>query len=319
MPYARCEWRGKLLKCEQQDLLDLFKVGSHVSTRRSPQPPRMTRAMQNFAHEMADQGLKPARIRTGLMRKFNLGPDTLPQLKVVQRSVYNYLSKTVGANDYLDDLRRMIREAAFTGQEQDFDAFSFTWRTEEDGRPYVGSGADENPFLVGVSSKTLLRQADQNPATFVLHMDATFKLNHVDYPVFVVGITDCCRKFHLMAIFVSSQRKEIHFSEALMALRKVYSQVTGKQLAVRFAMGDADDAQYNAVVRVLGANYEVEVLMCFYHVAAKVHEKTRKLHHSLYTVVTSGVHDLHFAASELEYEEAKTRILNDFVKTQKLP
>ncbi|ETI46580.1 hypothetical protein F441_09004 [Phytophthora nicotianae CJ01A1] len=24
MPYARCEWRGKLLKCEQQDPLDLF-------------------------------------------------------------------------------------------------------------------------------------------------------------------------------------------------------------------------------------------------------------------------------------------------------
>ncbi|ETL29176.1 hypothetical protein L916_17579, partial [Phytophthora nicotianae] len=141
----------------------------------------MTRAMQNFAHEMADQGLKPARIRTGLMRKFYLGPHTLPQLKVVQR----FLSKTVGANDYLDGLRRMVRETAFTGQEQDFDAFSFTWRTEEDGRPYVGSGADENPFLVGVSSKTLLRQADRNPATFVLHMDATFKLNHVDYPVFV--------------------------------------------------------------------------------------------------------------------------------------
>ncbi|ETI35485.1 hypothetical protein F441_18037 [Phytophthora nicotianae CJ01A1] len=30
MLYARCEWCGKLLKCEQQDLLDLSKVGSHV-------------------------------------------------------------------------------------------------------------------------------------------------------------------------------------------------------------------------------------------------------------------------------------------------
>lgn len=140
--------------------------------------------MQSFAHEITDQGLKPARIRTGLMRKFKLGPDTLPPLKVVQRFVYNYLAKTVNANDYLDDVRRMVRETAFTGQEQDFDAFSFTWRTEEEGRPYVGSGADANPFLVGVSSKKLLRQADRDPATFVLHMDATLKLNHVDYPVF---------------------------------------------------------------------------------------------------------------------------------------
>ncbi|KAF4142750.1 hypothetical protein GN958_ATG08062 [Phytophthora infestans] len=92
MPYAGCEWRGKLLKCEQEDLLDLFKVGSHVSTRRSLRPPRITRAMQSFANEMADQVLKPARIRTGLMRKFKLGLDTLPPLKVVQRFVYNYLA-----------------------------------------------------------------------------------------------------------------------------------------------------------------------------------------------------------------------------------
>ncbi|ETI46581.1 hypothetical protein F443_09045 [Phytophthora nicotianae P1569] len=77
-------------------------------------------------------------------------------------------------------------------------------------------------------------------------------------------------------------------------------------------MGDADDAQYNTVVRVLRADSEVEVLMCFYHVAARVHEKTRKLHHSLYSVVTRGVHELHFGGSELEYEESKTQILKEW-------
>ncbi|ETO64146.1 hypothetical protein F444_18240 [Phytophthora nicotianae P1976] len=62
-----------------------------------------------------------------------------------------------------------------------------------------------------------------------------------------------------------------------MALRKVYTCVTGKQFEVRYAMGDADDAQYNAVQRVLGVDNNLTILMCFYHVAAKVHEKTKGL------------------------------------------
>ncbi|EGZ22404.1 hypothetical protein PHYSODRAFT_396347, partial [Phytophthora sojae] len=61
-PYARCPSRGKMLKCECHGLVDLFKVGSHVTARRTPPPARLTRAMKEFAREMADQGLKPARI-----------------------------------------------------------------------------------------------------------------------------------------------------------------------------------------------------------------------------------------------------------------
>ncbi|KAG6616967.1 uncharacterized protein IUM83_04581 [Phytophthora cinnamomi] len=216
-PYARCLWRGKMLKCERHDLVHLFKVGSHVTARHTPPPARLTRAMKEFAHQMADQGLKPARIRTGLMRKFELRTEVLPPLKTVQRL------------------------------HQECDAFTFTWRTDMEGIPYVGNGADSNPFLVGVTSKALIRQADRDSASFVLHIDATFKLNQVDYPVFVVGISDRRRAFHLLAIFVSSQRQEMHFAEALMDLWRIYTQVTGKQLAVRYAMGDADDAQHNAV------------------------------------------------------------------------
>ncbi|EGZ22405.1 hypothetical protein PHYSODRAFT_406631, partial [Phytophthora sojae] len=76
-------------------------------------------------------------------------------------------------------VRRLVREAAFTGHEQECDAFTFTWRTDMEGRPYVGNGADANPFLVGITSKALLRQADRDSSSFVLHIDATSKLNHV--------------------------------------------------------------------------------------------------------------------------------------------
>ncbi|ETN01786.1 hypothetical protein PPTG_16877 [Phytophthora nicotianae INRA-310] len=62
-----------------------------------------------------------------------------------------------------------------------------------------------------------------------------------------------------------------------MALRKVYTCVTGKQFEVRYAMGDADDAQYNAVQRVLG-----------------------------------GLNDLHYATTEAQFIITQERVLDDW-------
>ncbi|KUF94223.1 Dolichol-phosphate mannosyltransferase [Phytophthora nicotianae] len=108
MPYARCLWRGKRLQCGRHNVVDVFQTGTYVTARRQPRPPRLTRAMKDFAKEMADQGLKPARIRSGLLHKFELCTSSLPSLKVVQRFVNNYKSTQLGGNDYLDDLRNML-------------------------------------------------------------------------------------------------------------------------------------------------------------------------------------------------------------------
>ncbi|ETP33406.1 hypothetical protein F442_18060 [Phytophthora nicotianae P10297] len=286
MPYARCLWRGKRLQCGRHNVVDVFQTGTYVTARRQPRPPRLTRAMKDFAKEMADQGLKPARIRSGLLRKFELCTSSLPSLKVVQRFVNNYKSTQLGGNDYLDDLRNMVRESTFTGHEQEFNAFTFTWRTDTEGRPYLGKGSDVDPFLVGVTTKALL----------------------LDYP----GISDRVRGFHLLAIFISSQRKVKHFVEALMALRKVYTCVTGKQFEVRYAMGNADDAQYNAVQRVLGVDNNLTILMCFYHVAAKEHEKTKGLQPALYATVARGLNDLHYATTEAQFIITQERVLDDW-------
>lgn len=74
----------------------------------------------------------------------------------------------------------------------------------------MGIGSDTKPFLVGVTTKWLLRRLDRDPDDFVFHMDATFKLNQVGYPVFVCGISDASRSFHLVAIFIVLQTGEVH-------------------------------------------------------------------------------------------------------------
>jgi len=53
-----------------------------------------------------------------------------------------------------------------------------------------------------------LRNADRDPGSFILHIDATYKLSQVRYPVVVGGRSDRsdrARQFHLVAVFVVSQ------------------------------------------------------------------------------------------------------------------
>ncbi|OWZ22654.1 hypothetical protein PHMEG_0002598 [Phytophthora megakarya] len=166
--YSHCPWQDKQLKCERQKLGDLFQLAPHVTSRREQSLPRLTRAMKGFDQEMADQCLNPARIRTGLMRKFELNASSVLSLKTVQRFVNNYKAAQLGGNDGIDDLQRLKADA--------------------NGRPYLGNGSDANPFFVGISTKARLRQAARDPGSFMLHIDAAFKLTQVDYSVFVVGL-----------------------------------------------------------------------------------------------------------------------------------
>ncbi|GMF53261.1 unnamed protein product [Phytophthora fragariaefolia] len=49
--------------------------------------------------------------------------------------------------------------------------------------------------------------------------------------------------------------------------------------------------------------------MCFYHVVAKVNERTWNLPEHLTKIVVTDVYDLHFSCSEGEYEERKKQVL----------
>ncbi|ETI41852.1 hypothetical protein F443_12943 [Phytophthora nicotianae P1569] len=77
-------------------------------------------------------------------------------------------------------------------------------------------------------------------------------------------------------------------------------------------MGDADDAQYNAVLRVLGVDNNLTILMCFYHVAAKVREKTKGLQPALYATVARSLNDLHYATTEAQFHITQAPVLDDW-------
>ncbi|OWZ05748.1 hypothetical protein PHMEG_00022098 [Phytophthora megakarya] len=302
-PFGRCRWRGKTQQCSALNIVNVWENGMHLSPRRVPRTVRLTEPMKEVVREMTTHNHKPLRIRNALLRRFQLDETTLPSLQTVQRFVQRYRTTHLGGSDYIDDVRSIIRENGFKGEEDWCDPFTFSWTYDRDGNPVVGSGADDDAFIVGMTSKRLLERANRDPATFMLHVDTTFKLNLVDYPVMVVGISDCMRTFHLIAIFVMSQRTAFHCTEAFSALRSIYSTVVGKPLRVKFVMTDADEAQLNAFEHVFGK--DVVSVMCYFHVAAKVYERTRSLSPPFVAKVLNDVASLHFTPSAGEYERTR--------------
>ncbi|RLN26795.1 hypothetical protein BBJ28_00025398, partial [Nothophytophthora sp. Chile5] len=205
-PYVQCPWRMKVLVCQQSGAIDIHELGEHYSIARSPSPLLITPRQRAFIKELARENLMPQRIRHALARTFDLSPAALPPLRTVQNIVHHYRRTRQGGNDKHKQIVEAIRRSAYSGREDEHDTFTFTNDYDEGSLPIVSSEA--RPFLVGMTTKALLRNAVRDPGTFVLHLDATFKLNSVGYPVLVCGTTGASRTFHLVALFITSQLRQ---------------------------------------------------------------------------------------------------------------
>eukprot|EP00644_Phytophthora_capsici_P013192 jgi/Phyca11/100639/e_gw1.5.1165.1 len=160
--------------------------------------------------------MKPARIQNAL--SVNVPADKIPDLNKVQNFVTHFRKTDLNNTGDLDVLERINYEKAFGTDVEDSDAFSLSSKVEGTDLISIGEGTDRNAFLLGFTTKTLLRRMDRDPKSFIFHFDATYKLNQVDYPTFVCGISDHARSFHLVAPFVSSQQEELNYTSALQSL-----------------------------------------------------------------------------------------------------
>ncbi|OWZ07412.1 LOW QUALITY PROTEIN: hypothetical protein PHMEG_00020200 [Phytophthora megakarya] len=253
---------GKVQICILSNLVNLWEVNHHGSPLR---PPR-----EAFARDMCTYNHNYD-IYDGIVRRFLVADGAMPKLTTVQRFVQHYRRAHLGW------------------------AITTMMPPRRTGGSIVGRGSDADTFAVGQLSKLLLRRLDRDPATYVLHLDATYILSQVKYPIIVVSISECMNPFHLVKFFILSQQTEHHFTEALAMLRRIYTLVTNKQLSVRYIMADADKTQRNVVGSVLGVDNDLVNLMRYFHVAAK-----------------------HYATSEAELELTKARCLESWDKLPQL-
>jgi hypothetical protein len=303
IPEQPCPWKGKVEKCEESNVAAVYSMGEHFAAESDGRTGKLTRKQKDLAGSLAGHGLKPKQILNRFL--VDTVPADLPALQKLQRYVTYYRRTMMNNTDDLDVIEHQIKLASFTGLEEEDHAFSFSAETDRDDTPHVGDGSDEDPFVIGIATKTLVRQLDRDPATFIFHLDTTFKLNQAGYPVLVCGISDANRSFHLVAIFIMSQRQTEHCVTALASLSHIYSRVTSKPLLLRYVMGDADEAQVNAAKAVF-RGCEFDYLMCFYHVMAKLLEHSTSVPNAKSSLVIADVYAIHCAKTAAELLSLKT-------------
>ncbi|KAF1794473.1 hypothetical protein GQ600_13910 [Phytophthora cactorum] len=165
---AKCRY-----KTQEYQTLNLVNVsirGDHLTQRRGAEPSRMMTAMKEFATDLAAQGLTPSRICIGLVSRFFLDQDIMYSLQMVQRFVNYYTRFNSKQCLYIDDaktiffwgtpvspmMKQMTLPSCLRGGNR---------RTES-------RGSDEE--------RTKTPKAARDPSSFIMHMDATFKLSQAN-------------------------------------------------------------------------------------------------------------------------------------------
>jgi hypothetical protein len=125
-------------------------------------------------------------------------------------------------------------------------SFLFGASLDSDGFTYVGSGSDEDSFIIGVTSMALIDgcirfSSEGLHAQF--HADATFKLSDIGYPVITCGFTDKTRAYQVGATFVVNRRTAHEYAECFRSFAAIVHELRRFSLHVDAVMGDAEYAQ----------------------------------------------------------------------------
>ncbi|EGZ06821.1 hypothetical protein PHYSODRAFT_530947, partial [Phytophthora sojae] len=140
------------------------------------------------------------------------------------------------------------------------------------------------------------------------HIDATFNLSEIGYPVITCGFSDASRTYHLAAMFVVSRHTQSEYSGVLSALLQVYAKLFSVQPRIDAVLGDAEKAQYNALRGIIQFQ-DATFFMFFFHVLYHVRKRTRQLDNFAGAMVYRCIISMHYARSLLEYYRIRDSIL----------
>jgi hypothetical protein len=204
-PNAPCTWRAKMETCQLTNKSSIEELNLHHTIAHSPKIRPFTHELKLFAQSMARNDMRPAVIRNAMAVHFSLDASQLPMLEQVRQHVAAFRRNHLENHDALDGIIDQVGAIGFTGCESESQVFSFGYELDMVGRPQLGRGTYQHPFFVGYTTRRLMLHLDRGSTEYIFHVDATFKLAHVDFPTIVCGISGRSREFHLVAIFQTSQ------------------------------------------------------------------------------------------------------------------
>lgn len=177
--------------------------------------------------------------------------------------------------------------------------FMFACATDPYEIPFIGNGSDDRPFLIGVTTKRLIRGLVR-AAEFPFHIDGTYKVNQQAYPMVVCGVSDASRSIHIAAVFISSQMRQEQFATISTSIFNIYQLVTGEALQIKHVAGDADDAQFNGFDEIVTRNCpSATYLMCFFHVMQNVKKRVRTMSDQERRLVYKHAYRIHHSRDEV--------------------
>ncbi|ETP34932.1 hypothetical protein F442_16807 [Phytophthora nicotianae P10297] len=118
-----------------------------------------------------------------LSRKFGTPLKDVVPLKTIQNFVNNYSRICRENHDRMDKLSAWVHKRAYTGLEAMTESFTFGWQIDNAGKSVRGNGSDDKPIIVELSTKPLVLRLMVPPESFILHLDATYKMIQPFAPV----------------------------------------------------------------------------------------------------------------------------------------
>lgn len=106
----------------------------------------------------------------------------------------------------------MLSWSRYSDDLADDDGFAFGFGVNDAHEPEFGTGGDEDPFVVCFSTRNAMKKLEQSHVLLrknMIHLDATFKLNTLNYPSFVLSTSDVNRVSHVCVTAIASQRTQV--------------------------------------------------------------------------------------------------------------
>lgn len=147
------------------------------------------------------------------LRTANFPEDDIPDEVAISNRLHYYRSKNWGYNNVVETLESKLEPYILNKLEDlsskgDDSVLLIGYDKTTDDTFRLGDGSDNDLFYTCLTTKSMIVQtlSKLTNVPFVLHLDATFKCNDNEFPIFIMGVTDCQNQFHPLALSVISHR-----------------------------------------------------------------------------------------------------------------
>lgn len=144
---------------------------------------------------------------------------------------------------------------------------NYETKEEEGASDFKKYNEDRFSFCCILTTKRLLRHAIDGQ---VIHVDTTHKMNWEGFPVHLFGISDRCRKFHLIAIGFSSQETSEQFEFCFRTIKDGVADLFDHKLNFQALMSDAAGAIKNGFEAIFP--YALKIT-CWFHVEEAIRKR----------------------------------------------